>query len=323
MGIILYFNFRGKDEGTYKVSDKYSRTGKSDSESNINRTNKQMQKQYERDVKSYSFSDFLKNQIENDPESGNQPNPSDEADTQKNITDNQIIINTPKPETESLKVQSSKFKVQSSEPETESLKVQSSKFKVQSSEPETSNSKPETLNLKPETLNSEVRRLGFTGSQPVQTAGSHQTQQAQQSSYNIKAAVLQTKKIKAGDIILVRNTEEFIINNRNIPANTLIACNTSFSGSRLILSINAIPLGDESIPCNLTAYDLDGNKGLKLNRDIDYELKGDAANTVIRETSQAVRVPYVGELAKSVGSKTVNDPTVTIEQGQKMYLRLN
>ena len=304
MGIILYFNFRGKDEGTYKVSDKYSRTGKSDSESNINRTNKQMQKQYERDVKSYSFSDFLKNQIENDPESGNQPNPSDEADTQKNITDNQIIINTPKPETESSKVQSS-------EPETLNPK------------PETSNSKPETLNSKPETLNSEVRRLGFTGSQPVQTAGSQQTQQAQQSSYNIKAAVLQTKKIKAGDIILVRNTEEFIINNRKIPANTLIACNTSFSGSRLILSINAIPLGDESIPCNLTAYDLDGNKGLKLNRDIDYELKGDAANTVIRETSQAVRVPYLGELAKSVGSKTVNDPTVTIEQGQKMYLRLN
>ena len=289
----------------HNVKAKHTRTG-TDASSNFEQTKSRMAKEVERDVSSYSFNEFLKNQVEKDV--GLNQNFEEEEKFVESIPEPEEKIVTAPPSTSGASQKSN------TSPPTYTPPIQVKK------EIEENNNFVAAVPQEPQ------RRVGFSGSGSgagSSTNNISSSASATNTSSSIKAVINQSKKIKNGDIILIRTTQEFTIQNKKIPVNTLLSGNISFSGSRMNILINAIPYGNETISCNLSAYDLDGNKGLKMDRDLSYELKGDATNAAISEATRVVNVPYVGNLTRNIAQKTANDPTVTVEQGQEMILRFN
>lgn len=137
----------------------------------------------------------------------------------------------------------------------------------------------------------------------------------------IKVAILKTQKVKAGDIVLLRTTERTYLEGKEIPVNTIIEGSIMFGRSRMDIKVEALQVNSESTVCNLYAFTATGNKGLTLNKDVNYEIKNSVTNDILTEASRTVTVPYLGTITQGATKKKVSDPTVTLKKGTKMYLR--
>lgn len=301
----VYISYIKKDTTEEKKGRTHSLQRGKDA-SNLETARRSSNRNYERDVKDYSFNDYISDQKE-------------EA----------ISTNTTKEEEEEKKeeVKTSKssrsYAYNDYEEDVVPVRKVKTKNQIQKEQSSPIESEPIAIQTIQTTQPQKVRRTGFSGGGSAKPTSSSASTINPIDSESIKAVVLQTKKIKNGDNVLLRTTEQSILQGRAIPENTLVAGIVNLSGARLNITVNAIAIDNESIECKLNAYDLDGNVGLKMNKDISYEVKSETTGNVVSEVANAVNVPYVGRLASSIGNKVISDPTITLSQGQKMYLRPN
>jgi hypothetical protein len=299
-----YYSF-AKNDGNEEKKGRTRTLKRDKGESNLEKS-RRASRTYERDVKDYSFNDYISEQKEGEAPTGrgqaNKEGDGEEKEKETASGHNR----TPRPEYGDNGAAPAKKTTKSAVP------AQQPRTEVAQPEPE--------VKAVQESPKQQVRRTGFSGG-GAKTAQTDQTQKMAIDTENIKAVILQTKKVKSGDNILLRTTEQCTIEGRSVPENTLVSGTVSLSGSRLNIKVNAIAVGEESIACKLNAYDLDGNLGLKMNKDISYEAKSESVGSLVGEVASSVNVPYIGRIATDVGEKVVSDPTVTLDKGQKMFLR--
>ena len=137
----------------------------------------------------------------------------------------------------------------------------------------------------------------------------------------LKVAILQTQKVKTGDIILLRTIESGSLNGKTIPSNTIVEGNVRLSKNRMDIIVEALQVGESTTYCDLYAYTLTGNQGLSLNNEINYEIKNDATAAIVDEMAQSVNVPYLGALTEAATRKKIADPVVELRKGTKMVLK--
>lgn len=165
------------------------------------------------------------------------------------------------------------------------------------------------------------RRAGFSSNNTL--SGSSQTAETVKtaSGTNIEAVIHQDVKVQAGANILLRTTKAGKIGDSSIPANTFITGVVSIGSNRINIYIRGIQLKHRFLSKRLQAYDVDGYPGLRLSKDLNYELKNDGANAAIDEISKQARIPYLGTLTKSIAKKKVNTPSIPIRKGHRIIIK--
>lgn len=92
----------------------------------------------------------------------------------------------------------------------------------------------------------------------------------------------------------------------------------TFANERVDVLVQSIKVFDEIIPCKLHIYDYDGVEGIYIPSGVNQEI---AKNGVGQGISISARLPVVGSISTSSGQKKLQDPTVTVPAGYKIYLR--
>lgn len=276
--------------------------------SNIERVKQEVSGAYERKVDNYSFADYTDDQ--------NLQLTQQELDIEKEYIE---------PKIEPIEIQETRNREEIVSAKKTISSPSSSKninrSKTISSEPvqnysELSTDKVEEVNKR--------RRVGFTGNSSIVIGDAADIIE----DTSIKGAILQTKKVKNGDVILIRTTEESTYNSRFIPQNTILEGVVRLGNNRLEINVSNVRVNEASFTCALNVYDVKGNKGFALDGNVNYEIKNettsDVSDGIISETSRALSVPYIDRLARlgsNIASKKVEDPTVTLYKGQKLYLQ--
>ena len=157
------------------------------------------------------------------------------------------------------------------------------------------------------------RRAGFNDG----TAG-HET-----GSFNLNAVVQQTSDVSHGSAVQLRITQDYAYPGGVVRANTFLTGTVSIETNRVTIHVPA----SGSLP-ELTAYDTDGMRGLKLSDSVKDELRNDAGNTAADvagdAASSAIRAPLLGRVVSSAVSglkKKTNNYRITLEKGQKVILK--
>lgn len=163
------------------------------------------------------------------------------------------------------------------------------------------------------------RRTGFVeGETTKQTEENGATTSEE---INVATVVQDDIEVKQGSNIILRTTEETIINGIKVPKNTLITGVVSLSQQRLSVDVSTIKTPTKTIAMKLKGYDLDGNEGMPLEGGVDKEIKRDVINDAITATRQVVRVPILNNTPTRAGQKKVNDPSVPVPKGYKLILK--
>lgn len=165
------------------------------------------------------------------------------------------------------------------------------------------------------------RRTGFVESKTEQSQ--EQTALIGDTKINIPAVVQDDIEVKSGSNIILRTTEEVVVNGTTIPKNTLVSGIVNLGQQRLSIDVNTIAISTRSIPVKLKAYDLNGNEGMPLEGGVDKEIKKDVINDAIGASRTIVRVPILNSTPSRVGQKKVNDPSVPVPKGYKIFLKSN
>jgi hypothetical protein len=174
---------------------------------------------------------------------------------------------------------------------------------------------------KPVELESKSRRnLGFAKINPH--TNSVTTQDSNDGSeINIPVVVQQTTKVKGGNNILLRTTEQALINGKVIPVNTIISGKVSLSSDRLNITVNSFKAGDKYINQKLIAYSADGSQGISVEGGVVQDVKKDVVNEALNTVQQTVNVPILKDIPTRSSKKIVNDPEIPITKGHKLFLK--
>lgn len=164
------------------------------------------------------------------------------------------------------------------------------------------------------------RRTGFVESKTEQSIDQSQPID---TKINIPAVVQDDIEVKSGSNIILRTTEEVVINGTTIPKNTLVSGVVNLGQQRLSIDVNTIAVSTRSIPVKLKAYDLNGNEGMPLEGGVDKEIKRDVINDAISASRTIVRSPILNSTPSRAGQKKVNDPSVPVPKGYKIFLKSN
>lgn len=277
-------------------------------DSNIERVKQEVSGAYERKVDNYSFSDYTNDQnielaqTETNVEKEDIETKIEPIKIQETSYDEEIVIPKKKISSSSVTKNINSGKIIGSESVSKNSEL--------------STNKVEDVNIK--------RRVGFTDNSSI--ASEDAANIIEKTS--IKGAILQTKKVKSGDVVLIRTTEESTYNSRFIPQNTILEGVVRLGNNRLEIDVSNVRVKEISFTCALNVYDVKGNRGFALDGNVNYEIKNETTSEVtggiISETSRALSVPYLDRLTRigdNIVSKKVEDPTVTLYKGQKLYLQ--
>lgn len=201
----------------------------------------------------------------------------------------------------------------------ETAPVKASSTKSSSTKKKVAPSKP--VEVKPE------RRTGFYGSNQSK-ANSNVSNDGEEESGEeasngkdtegqIKCVINNDHVIRTGQTVRIRSVEPFTCKGRLIPKNTVMSGLANISNERAEIKIVAIKLHNEIIQCNYVVYDYDGVSGVYIPGGVNQELGNDAAREGVSVTT---RVPIIGSSITTGGNKKVQDPTVKIPTGYKVYI---
>ena len=110
--------------------------------------------------------------------------------------------------------------------------------------------------VEPDSLLSELgreRNLGFNTAVGSNTQANHR---------GIRVCVGEDQRIRSGDPIRLRLTEPIRVNDCQIDAGSLLFGTAAIEGQRLQIVVSSIEQAGNIIPVELSAFDLDGGKGL-------------------------------------------------------------
>ncbi len=124
-------------------------------------------------------------------------------------------------------------------------------------------------------------------------------QRTYQESTEIKAKIISTGEVKAGQTVRLMLQEKAILNFKVIPSGTTISGVVSFNQNRMNINFSTIRLKNEIIKVNLDLYAMDGLKGLPIGgENYTKESEDEGINEAISKTGRIGRI--VGSVAKSV-----------------------
>ncbi len=303
-------------------------------ESNENSQLEQLRKKqrnYKREVSDYSFSDYLNNQIDQDTYQAKPDTIHIKGEENNNKRETKAIVYKDDPQP----VKMSYFKQSTLSNSSDQKELENTESAISSKKTIEIHSKYITTNnlqspsikgvSSAEAETKTVRRIGFTSNSKGEGRSvSVQTNEVRDDSRmksGLKVAILQTQKVKTGDIILLRTIESGRFKGKTIPSNTIVEGNVRLSKNRMDIIVEALQVGESTTYCDLYAYTLTGNQGLSLNNEINYEIKNDATATIVDEVAQTVNVPYLGALTQAATRKKISDPVVELRKGTKMVLK--
>ncbi len=171
----------------------------------------------------------------------------------------------------------------------------------------------------------------ITSQQSITTQPEIRRKTSINSSYNgvqntksnefIHAVIHNKQEVHAGGEVKIRTTEESIINNLIIPANTYMSGVSSFQNDRILITIKSFELhGGKIIYTNLIVYDK-GVKGVYIPGGVNQEIATDAASNTISQSSSTLNIPIIGSITTNGGQKKVNDKSVILTEGYKILLK--
>lgn len=103
------------------------------------------------------------------------------------------------------------------------------------------------------------------------------------------------KKIQSGSDVRVVTANNSVINGINVPAGTTVIGKASVNKSRVYVTVTEVILGGQALAVNLTAYDVNGTRGIKVNTSAVQEVKDQTAKDVTRQARGLnVNVPITG-----------------------------
>lgn len=138
------------------------------------------------------------------------------------------------------------------------------------------------------------------------------------------------RNIKTGAIVKFRIIDEFTIDGVNIPKNTFLYGQLSFSSSRAMIKIENIQYKNMIIPFNASIYDQDGFEGLYTPDNIIDEAKRDVANDVISSTNLNISggIPFLSSATnavtsaiKSISQAAVKEKKLNISSNYQVNIR--
>jgi hypothetical protein len=133
----------------------------------------------------------------------------------------------------------------------------------------------------------------------------------------IPCVVEEKHVIRNGQTIRLRIVKDFEIDGIRIPKNTMVSGLASFSNERVNIHISALKLSDRIVTSEFTVYDYDGVTGIYIPGGINQDL---AKNGAGQGVSLSTNIPIVGGTISTGGQRKLQDPTVTIPAGYKVYM---
>ncbi|WP_430815912.1 conjugative transposon protein TraM [Carboxylicivirga sp. RSCT41] len=163
-----------------------------------------------------------------------------------------------------------------------------------------------------------VKRKSFV----VELTAKQGFEQPSVDNQSIKAQVVQNTKVLTGNRVMLRLIQDTQVNGRTIRKGTLIYALCKTDNERLQLLITSLPYQEDFIPVSLSAYDLDGIKGLyvpdNVNRKVYKDVAGGVNPSVLFSASDDP-LSYMGVNAAANLSKTV----IKRVKLKRVYLRQN
>ncbi|MFC5410722.1 conjugative transposon protein TraM [Larkinella bovis] len=152
----------------------------------------------------------------------------------------------------------------------------------------------------------------------------------QSSGYNkrsvitlIPAVVHDDQSVKAGQPVKLRLTKAVVIDGIRVPANTIVHASCLPDGDRLRLVVQNLQLGNQLIPLDLEAVDLDGGTGLNapgLSDQLGEQLKSSAVQGVNLPT-RSMLVNTVLNAARFSASSQVRQSQIHLKGGYQLHLK--
>jgi len=145
----------------------------------------------------------------------------------------------------------------------------------------------------------------------------------------VEAVVARDQTLVSGETVMLRLSEETLINGVKIPAGNMLSGKASLSGERLMVTISSIRVGNSLVPVSLEVVDLDGIPGIRMpgsiNRDAGKESADEAINTIGMtsvDPGLGAQVASAGlQTARSLMSRKIKLVRVSLKAGYKVLLR--
>jgi conjugative transposon TraM protein len=147
-------------------------------------------------------------------------------------------------------------------------------------------------------------------------------EQASIPAKSIKAQVVEDTKVLSGNRVMLRLISDAQINGLTIPEGTIIYGLCKTANERLQLQVTSLPCQDQFLPVSLSAWDLDGIKGLYVPDNVNRKVYKDVAGNVnpsVLFTPGDNPLSYMGINAAADLSKTM----IKRVKLKRVYLRKN
>lgn len=138
----------------------------------------------------------------------------------------------------------------------------------------------------------------------------------------IQAQVLEDTKVLNGNRVMLRLLSDAQINGLTIRKGTLIYGLCKTDNERLQLQVSSIPYRNSFMPVNMSAYDLDGIKGLYVPDNVNRKVYKDVAGDV----NPSVLFPPIDNPLSYMGINAASDLSKTMVKRvriKRVYLRRN
>jgi hypothetical protein len=131
--------------------------------------------------------------------------------------------------------------------------------------------------------------------------------------------VHEKSKITHGSDLKLRIIESFKIGRVTVPENTFVTGKVSLSDDYIFININSLSINGDLVDVLLTAYDLNGVKGIFIEN--VKETRNDLVADAVNEVKRNVNLPILRNLPYNLAKKKIREKEVWIKAGYKIYLK--
>jgi len=131
----------------------------------------------------------------------------------------------------------------------------------------------------------------------------------------ISAVIHDTQKIKDGQVVNIRLTEPMVVGSRIIPVNKIISGYGKISGERVLITITSIEQDGTIIPISLSAYDKNGQQGIRVPGSMEVNAAKEIAGNMGGSLGSSINISQ-----QSAGDQLLGDLGRSTIQGTSQYI---
>lgn len=142
----------------------------------------------------------------------------------------------------------------------------------------------------------------------------------------VAAVVHDETTIETGNTVKLRLTEDAVVEDTRIPANTFVYATATMSNERLELAVTSLQYKGRIYTCNLVAYDIDGLQGIHVPGARTSQGIRQASGQVISQSARSSGrrgiIGTVTRAASSIVGQGARAEKVTVTSGYRIILKL-